>query len=395
MNLADRLAAYEKIELHRRRPLIVYVTSTRENVRGMMAADAVRVFADQIDAIRRLPAFAEAGGEPKSVDVLIHSTGGDALAAWKLMSILRERFKTVSVLVPYMAFSAATIFALGADEIFMHPYASLGPIDPQITVTRQDGTRRRFSFEDVGAFLRFLESEVAITEQAHKSAVIDKLFTAVDPLIVGAAKRASELATAVGERLLATHMTSAEERLRATEIARNLNKSFYSHGDALSRSQARKQQLRIAKDDPILEGLIWSAYLLLEDYMELRSPFNPLQHYLANQNAREQIRPKAPVVLPANTPPALAENIWKAVAKKAIEDLEKPQLEVEYRLVNAVVESRSLASECITEGAVTAARAGGGEIHVAVTDHQAGWRSVDLPVPEQVQPGERPADNGV
>jgi ClpP class serine protease len=48
---------------------------------------------------------------------MIHSTGGDALAAWKLMSVLRERFQHVSVLVPYMAFSAATIFALGADEI--------------------------------------------------------------------------------------------------------------------------------------------------------------------------------------------------------------------------------------------------------------------------------------
>ena len=72
------------------------------------------------------------------------------------MSLLRERFKSVSVLVPYMAFSAATIFSLGADEIVMHPHASLGPIDPQIQMRQADGTMRVFAYEDVGAFLRFL-----------------------------------------------------------------------------------------------------------------------------------------------------------------------------------------------------------------------------------------------
>ena len=41
-----------------------------------MAADAVREMIDQIDAIN---------DDIKSVDILIHSAGGDALTAWKLM----------------------------------------------------------------------------------------------------------------------------------------------------------------------------------------------------------------------------------------------------------------------------------------------------------------------
>jgi ClpP class serine protease len=86
-----------------------------------MAPDAVREFIYQIDAIK----------ETKQIDVLLHSTGGDGLTAWKLMSILRERFDALSVLIPFMAFSAATLFALGADEIIMHPHASLDPIDSQ------------------------------------------------------------------------------------------------------------------------------------------------------------------------------------------------------------------------------------------------------------------------
>jgi hypothetical protein len=101
LELKDRRVRYESIEAYRKRPLIVYATSTRANVNAMMAGDAVREFIDQLDA---LPA------DTKHIDVLVHSTGGDALAAWKLMSILRERFARVSVLVPFMAFSAATLF---------------------------------------------------------------------------------------------------------------------------------------------------------------------------------------------------------------------------------------------------------------------------------------------
>src|SRR5579859_545204 len=116
-NLAQRLECLAALEAYRHKPLIAYVTSTRNGLNAVMAADAVRQFIDQVDAIP----------DSDSVDILLHSAGGDALAAWKLMSVLRERFQTVSVLVPYMAFSAATMLALGADEICMHRHASLGP----------------------------------------------------------------------------------------------------------------------------------------------------------------------------------------------------------------------------------------------------------------------------
>ena len=75
------------------------------------------------------------------------------------------------------------------------------------------------------------------------------------------------------------HMTGPEEKTRAREIADNLNKSFFSHGDAVSRSQARSHELKIAPDDEVLEDLIWKAYLGIESYMQLREPFHPLQVY--------------------------------------------------------------------------------------------------------------------
>lgn len=241
-----------------------------------MAGDAVREFIDQIDAI---------SPESREVDVLIHSTGGDGLTAWKLMSELRERFDRVAVFVPFMAFSAATIFALGADEIVMHPHASLGPIDPQITIQLPDGSKPVFAFEDLGAFLRFLNTEVGLSEQGPLSTIVDRLFSAVDPVHVGGAKRASELATDVGERLLQMHMRGDGERERARDIAERLNKNFFAHGDAVSRSRARDLQLKIAENNPELESLIWNAYLALESYMQLRLPFKPAKYFLDNGGA--------------------------------------------------------------------------------------------------------------
>lgn len=364
MVIAERVKNYAAIESLRTRPLVVYATSTRNGVPAQMAGDVVREFVDQIEAIK----------EGVSIDVLIHSTGGDALTAWKLMSMLRERFSSVSVLVPYMAFSAATIFALGADEIVMHPHASLGPIDPQITLRLPDGNSRRFSFEDVGAFLRFVTDEVKVSEQSCLSTIVDKLFTVVDPVSIGGAKRASELSTDVGERLLRMHMKDGGS---TRKIAEALNKSFFAHGDAVSRSRARELKLAIAKDDPALEALIWQAHLALEMYMQARTPFNPLQHFLAN-GGEAVLRAKSPLILPSNTPPQLFNQVWSQVVQEAVNAMAQPALEVPYDLVNAVVESSKLASEFRTKGAISATRIAGGEIKLTATDREAKWSPVPL-----------------
>jgi hypothetical protein len=366
MNLEARRQRYQAIEDYRKRPLIVYATSTRPGVPGQMSGDTVREFVDQIDAI---------SADSSSIDILVHSTGGDALAAWKIMSLLRERFVKVGVLVPFMAFSAATLFALGADEIVMHPHASLGPIDPQIGLVQPDGSIRQFAYEDVGAFLRFLGTEVKITEQAHISAVIEKLFSVVDPVNVGAAKRASELSSSIGERLLLTHMTG-EDRTRARQIAENLNKSFFAHGDAVSRRRARELHLKIAKEDREMENLIWQAYLGIEDYFQMRLPFNPLQHYMSDPAGAAALAPVPPVSLPPNAPPQLAQQVWQAVLQQAATALTGAAVEVAYSVVNAVLESTRVASEFRTEGKLAAFRGANGEVQLAGADTSSRWKIV-------------------
>jgi hypothetical protein len=367
MVLRDRVRRYTAIENFRGRPLIVYATSTRLGVSSHISGDAVRELIDQIDVIPT---------DQDSVDIVIHSAGGDALAAWKLMSILRERFDTVCVLVPYMAFSAATLFCLGADEIVMHPHASLGPIDPQITIRQADGQQRGFSFEDVGAFLRFLKEEIGLSEQQHTTQIVEKLLSVVDAVHVGGAKRASELSTDVGERLLTLHMTNSDEHGRAREIAEGLNKSFFAHGDAVSRKMARSLQLKVAEDNEELERLLWDAYLGLESYLAFRTPFRPLQHFL-DQAPEGTIAAPSPLVLPPNAPEQLVQQLWNQVATSAIQNLSNPAVEVDQELVHAVVESPRRASEFRTNSGLTATRMAGGEIRITTIERSATWVAIE------------------
>lgn len=243
-----------------------------------------------------------------------------------------------------------------------------------------------FAYEDVGAFLRFLSNEAKINDPKHVSTVIDRLFSVVDPVHVGAAKRASELASSVGERLLLLHMKGRKSKTQAKVIAENLNKSFFAHGDAVSRTRARQLNLQIAGDDKKLEKLMWDAYLALESYMDLRRPFIALQHYLADPNGLAALKPQAPLVVPSNTPPQIAQQIWNAMGQQALQNAAVPAVEVPYRLVNAVMEDTVWASECVTVGKLSATRNANGEVQISAIETESSWKQVD-PVPPAPAPG--------
>lgn len=72
-------------------------------------------------------------GKGKDVLLLLLSPGGSIEPAYQISTLCKayskNRFVTV---VPRRAKSAATLIAIGADEIHMGPLSQLGPIDPQL-----------------------------------------------------------------------------------------------------------------------------------------------------------------------------------------------------------------------------------------------------------------------
>jgi len=133
MSWSDRIRLYEKIEEHRKRPLIAYVTSKRAGIAAYMATDALPYIIEQLD---NLPSGS------KAVDFLIVSYGGDPMMAWRVSTLIRQRVDNVAVLIPQSAYSGATLVAFGANEIVMHPNGHLGPVDMQITTFGERGEPR-------------------------------------------------------------------------------------------------------------------------------------------------------------------------------------------------------------------------------------------------------------
>ncbi len=78
-------------------------------------------------------------GRGDKIELLLYSPGGHPEIAFQMMKFLRGRFKTVNVIVPLEAKSAATLMCLGADKIYMGELAELWPIDIQLDDPLEQG----------------------------------------------------------------------------------------------------------------------------------------------------------------------------------------------------------------------------------------------------------------
>ena len=119
----QRVAIIQQIEKARQSRVISYVTSQRGMFGAQIGLDAIRLFREELGR----------AGKVDSLDLLLITRGGDVMVPFRLMSLLREFAKKVSVIVPYMAHSAGTLISLGADEIVMGTMGELGPVDPSVT----------------------------------------------------------------------------------------------------------------------------------------------------------------------------------------------------------------------------------------------------------------------
>ncbi len=98
---------------------------------SFLCSDGASISTDDI------PAFGDilmSIGEVNELNLIINSPGGDGTVAEKIIELCRAYCKVFRVIVPNRAKSAATIIALGADQIIMGYCSELGPIDAQVPI---------------------------------------------------------------------------------------------------------------------------------------------------------------------------------------------------------------------------------------------------------------------
>lgn len=254
--LALRKACYLDIEKKRGRPLIVYASrfmdTPRETPNSIDLTD-VDGFTDLVHAIV----------EGDSVDVLLHSPGGNPDATERIVGILRRRFKTVHFLVPHSAYSAATMLALSGDTVTLHPSATLGPIDPQINGIPARSMQRGFEKikkkiaeegpESLPAYIPLIEKySIELLELCEDSEKLAKKLVGEwirDFMFQGKKGLSKRVSKAV------TYFSSYDKHLL--------------HSRPLSFGKISKFDLNIEEADQELSELLWEAYILINGFFSV------------------------------------------------------------------------------------------------------------------------------
>lgn len=174
----------------------------------------------------------------KDVFLILLSSGGSIEPSYQISklckSFSKERFV---VAVPRQAKSAATLIALGADQIHMGPLGQLGPIDPQL--------------EGLPALSvsQALASIASLSEKYPRSSDMFARYLrrALTVEQIGYCERISDSAAQYAERLLLTKKSLSK---RAPDIARVLVHEYKDHGFVIDIEEARQH----LGSDWILDG---------------------------------------------------------------------------------------------------------------------------------------------
>jgi hypothetical protein len=317
-----------------------------------MASDVIPHFMRQLSLLR--------DSDSDEIDLMVVSTGGEPTVAWRIITLIREHFDHVSILLPDIAYSAATLLALGADDILMHSFANLGPVDPQITyVSRDEDQERRESFaaEDLRHFIDFIREDVGLSDQEQMEKAFEFACEEVGATKIGFAKRSTHLSISMGEKLLKQHMNDEKE---ASAIAQALSRSFYHHGYPLSRTEAEEIGLPISDPEPPVRSLMRKVWLDYEEEMNCNRPFSPMEEVLTSDEGEKLLEGVEQFKLPAGINPQQQQQVLQAILSQLDSVVVEP---VDYSLFQAAVESSRAHSHYRQQGKIFAQRLPDSRIH--------------------------------
>ena len=162
------------------------------------------------------------------VVLFLLSSGGAGEPAYQISKLCKSFAKSsFKVIVPRFAKSAATLLAIGADEIHMGPLGQLGPIDPQIGGLPALGVSR--------ALMTIASVAAQYPKSAEMFARYLRLALTVEQ--IGYCDRISDSAMQYAERLLST-----KPRLipRAATIAKELVHEYKDHNFVIDLDEAQE-----------------------------------------------------------------------------------------------------------------------------------------------------------
>ncbi len=272
----DTKSLIQQIEKARNSCVITYLTSDRQGpINARVAMDIIPIISKQLQII----------GKTDNIDLFLYSAGGDTMVPWRLVSMIREYCDKFSVLVPYKAHSAATMIALGADEIVMSDLSEISPIDPSTANVfnpsdpQNPQNKIPISVEDVMAYFDLAKNKFEIKNDEELAKIFNKFVESnpqIHPLALGNVNRIHNLIRILAKRLLKSHKSPMKDD-EIEKIVDYFTEKLYSHQYFIGRKEA-KEDLGLKTVQYAANELSKTMTDLYEEYkneMELGKLWNP------------------------------------------------------------------------------------------------------------------------
>lgn len=222
-----------------------------------------------------------------SLDLILHSPGGSAEAADRLVRYMRSKYDDVRVIVPLAAMSAATMWALSSDRILMGKHSQLGPIDPQVFIAND--------LVPASALVRQFEriSEECSSDPRRLSAWLPTL-QQYWPGLLEICNDADALGRSLVEQWVGAYMLGGQPDAPATakRIAHFFADSerHKSHSKAIDRDEARAQGVVIddLEDDQALQDALLSVHHAFLITLQITSTVKIMENHLGRTFAVHQ-----------------------------------------------------------------------------------------------------------
>lgn len=200
----------------------------------------------------------------EDLHLLLWSPGGDGETAVRPVRAAQARCRELTVVVPDLAKSAATLLVMGAHHILMGPTSDLGPVDPQFQLA--DGSLA--SAKDIIAAVDDATEKV---QQAPDTYPIHAaLLTDITALMVQEARAALQRTSDLVEEALRSNPDRSDDEV--TQLQKTLRKPLIeapkSHAALFGAEDASKAGLPVVKADPKSEQWemvwrLWAKYFAL------------------------------------------------------------------------------------------------------------------------------------
>lgn len=283
----DRIELYKRIEKERNSKLLVFVTGDRQNLETQISPEMQDYFVNHLDRFNL----------PKKLSLYLYTRGGDTMAAWSLINLIKQFCDEYEVIVPSKSRSAGTLICLGANNIVMTKQATLGPIDPSLnsplnpqnpTIPQNPQVRVPVSVESIKGYFEYAKQELKIKNENDLSKIFIGLSEKVHPIVIGNVFRSRSQIQMLGKKLLSAHF---KDKNKINKIISFLCSDSGSHDYPIYRREARND-LGLKIETPSMEfyKIIKAIYDDIHSELELSKLYDPNVILGTNNNANYSFR---------------------------------------------------------------------------------------------------------